>query len=165
MKLYFLRHGKAEEQSNSGMDSDRRLTEEGISEVKAEGEGLAALKLQFDLVLSSPYPRASETAAIVVKELGMPPDAVTLAHELSAGSFGIGELQALLEKHGSDHHVERVLFVGHEPDFSVVVQRLTGANIELKKGGLAFVEAYEAAPNGGILRWLLTPRHLMLTSR
>lgn len=161
MKLYFLRHGKAEEHSRSGRDADRCLTEEGIAEAKAEATGLAAFELQFDLILSSPYPRALETAEIVTRAVQKPDFSVTVTDELAAGSFGLGELQALIEKYAKGAHIERVLLVGHEPDFSTSVRHLTGANIELKKGGLAFVEVYRIEPNGGVLRWLLTPRHLM----
>jgi phosphohistidine phosphatase SixA len=53
----------------------------------------------------------------------------------------------------------RVMFVGHEPDLSGAVTRLTGASsIRLRKGGLACVEFYGVPePGGGELAWLLDP--------
>ncbi len=53
----------------------------------------------------------------------------------------------------------RVLLVGHEPDLSTVVAELTGARIDLKKGGLAIVRI--DGP-GGQLLVLLRPSELAL---
>src|SRR5438874_574501 len=113
MKLYFLRHGKAEDRSSTGKDADRCLTDEGIAEVKAEATGLAALQVQIDLILSSPYPRASETAEIVAEALRDSQCRVTVVAELTAGNFGLDELQALIANHAKGDQVERVLLVGH----------------------------------------------------
>jgi phosphohistidine phosphatase len=55
------------------------------------------------------------------------------------------------------HADERILIVGHEPDFSQVVHDLTGARIDLKKGGLAGVRMDGAR---GELIALLRPREL-----
>ena len=44
-----------------------------------------------------------------------------------------------------------MLLVGHEPDFSDAIAELTGARVDMKKGGLAGVEDRE-------LRVLLRPK-------
>src|SRR6202008_2603877 len=54
----------------------------------------------------------------------------------------------------------RLLLVGHEPDMSMIVGELTGARIDLKKGGVAVVRLDEAG--GGELVLLLRPRELAL---
>ena len=54
---------------------------------------------------------------------------------LSSG-FGAGDVRELLGGYGDR---ARVMVVGHEPDFSLTVHDLTGARIDLKKGGLAVV--------------------------
>ena len=46
-----------------------------------------------------------------------------------------------------------VLLVGHEPDFSGEIARLTGGSVKLKKGGLAIVD-------GNTLLALLRPKEL-----
>jgi phosphohistidine phosphatase len=38
---------------------------------------------------------------------------------------------------------EEVLLVGHDPDFSMAVHALTGAQVRIKKGGLAGIEKGE----------------------
>ena len=56
----------------------------------------------------------------------------------------------------------RLLLVGHEPDLSTVVAQLTGARIDLKKGGLAVVRL---EGGGGELALLLRPRELALIAQ
>jgi phosphohistidine phosphatase len=46
-----------------------------------------------------------------------------------------------------------VMLVGHDPDFSMAIHSLTGAQVRLKKGGLAGIER-------GELKVLLRPREL-----
>jgi len=72
MKLYFLRHGLADwPEWDVARDHERPLTKEGLKKMKAEAKTIAALDLQLDAILSSPYTRAFQTADIVAKELGL----------------------------------------------------------------------------------------------
>jgi phosphohistidine phosphatase len=159
MNLYFLRHGKAEDRQPGLSDFDRRLTSEGVAEMRQEGAGLAALKLRVDLILSSPLPRALETAQIVAEEFNLPKERLIEDGRLAAGVFALGNLQSLLEDHAQ---YDNVMLVGHEPDLSSLVHTLCGAVIDMKKGGLACVDTARVEPGLGVLRWLLTPRHLLL---
>jgi phosphohistidine phosphatase len=162
MKLYFLRHGKAEERTAGASDYERRLTSEGIEEMKQVAQGILALVDEVDLILSSPLPRALETARIAAAALAVPSDKLIVSDKLAAGAFGLGSLQSLVEHAPAD---QRIMLVGHEPDFSTVVMRLTGANIDMKKAGLACIEVPRIGPDNGVLRWLLTPRQLQLVGR
>ena len=159
MKLYFLRHGAAEERRVGSGDFDRRLTESGIEEVKQIAAGLARLLGDIDAAVSSPLPRALETATIIVGQLHTEQSPLQVSDLLAAGNFGFRELEEILRGAPSGC---RILFVGHEPDLSNLVRELTGASIEMKKVGLAYVEVYKLERGGGVLRWLLTPRHLIL---
>ena len=69
MELYLMRHGIAEEASRTGKDRDRALTEEGIERTRATGKALVQVGVKFDLILSSPYLRAWQTAEIIAHEL------------------------------------------------------------------------------------------------
>jgi phosphohistidine phosphatase len=137
--IYLLRHGDAED--GDGDDAARRLTAKGERQARAAGTALAALGVELDACLASPRVRAAETARIACEPLGLAPET---ASELSGGSF---EAPALTAGRGD------VLLVGHEPDFSAEVARLTGANVKLKKGGLAVVD-------GSTLLALLRPAEL-----
>ena len=157
MKLYFLRHGIAQDISSTGADRDRELTAEGIAEMEREAEGLKRLNLDLDLILSSPYSRALETARIVAKELGLM-DRLSVDSRLEPG-FRLKELQEIVEDLQSER---RVMLVGHNFDFPVIAGELAGgAEIELKKGGLIRVGLDQVEPGTGAIEWVLTPRHLI----
>lgn len=138
--IYLLRHGDAEP-PNNGDDAARRLTAKGERQARAAGAALAALGAEIDVCLTSPRARAAETARLACRPLGLEPE---IAHDLQGGDF---DAPALAAGRGS------ALLVGHEPDFSAEVARLTGANARMRKGGLAIVD-------GSTLVALLRPREL-----
>lgn len=137
--IYLLRHGDAED--GDGDDAARRLTAKGERQAKVAGEALAALGANLDTCLTSPKVRAAETARLACRALGLEPETT---EELRGGPFDSLGLSA-----GKGN----VLLVGHEPDFSGEVGRLTGANAKLRKGGLAVVD-------GSTLVALLRPKDL-----
>src|SRR5438876_1221851 len=70
MNLYFLRHAIAADKASwKGSDADRPLTKEGMRKMKKGAKGIRRLDLPIDWILTSPYRRAYDTAAIVAKEL------------------------------------------------------------------------------------------------
>jgi phosphohistidine phosphatase len=130
-QLWLLRHGEAEPH-DARPDDERRLTDRGRAQSQAAGRALAALKVEVHLAFTSPKARASDTARLACESLGIEP----IEHEPLAGGFAADEALALMGAAGAD---QRVLIVGHEPDFSQVVHDLTGGRIDLKKGGVAAV--------------------------
>jgi phosphohistidine phosphatase len=138
--IYLLRHGDAE--AGDGDDAARRLTSKGERQAEAAGRALAALGTGIDACLTSPKVRAAETARLACNAFGgLEPE---IAEELQGGHFDSLGLSA-----GRGD----VLLVGHEPDFSAEVGRLTGASAKLRKGGLAIVD-------DSILVALLRPKDL-----
>lgn len=138
--LYLLRHGDAEHETDD--DFARRLTPKGERQSRAAGAALAALGAEIDACLTSPRVRAAETARLACDSLpGIEPE---IAPQLAGGSF---DSLALSAGRGD------VLLVGHEPDLSDEVARLTGAKVKLRKGGLAILEP-------STLHALLRPRDL-----
>ncbi len=152
MKLYFLRHGVADWPNWNKPDDQRPLTPEGIERLKAQSKALKRLDLKLDVILSSPLPRAKQTAEIVADRLGLK---VTTSAALAPG-FDMAKLTKLLAAHAK---AEAVMLAGHEPDFSTCISGLIGGGrIELKKGGLARVDLETLEPPAGELVWLLGPR-------
>ncbi|PTL58679.1 SixA phosphatase family protein [Paraconexibacter algicola] len=147
-QLWFLRHGEAEPHGTRA-DAERRLTARGEDQARAAGQAIAALDAAPVIVFTSPKVRAHDTAALACAAL--PGDPVV--HHALVG-LDAGEALALLEA-ASDG--ERILLVGHEPDFSQVVHDLTGARIDMKKGGIAVVRMDGSR---GELAVLLRPREL-----
>jgi len=149
MQIYFLRHGEADWPDWKKPDDERPLTEKGRKEMHQIGAFLANLSVKPDVVLTSPLPRASQTAEIAARYI----DAKCVGDELLAPGFGRSELKKLLKKHGG----ESVMLVGHEPDFSNTAGKLTGARIKLSKAGIALVEI-DAGLSCGKLLWLFPPK-------
>ena len=149
-QLWLLRHGEAEPHG-ARPDDERELTERGRGQSRAAGRALAALELPFQLAFTSPKVRSLETARLACEALGVEP----VVHEPLRSGFDRDEAMALLHAAGAD---KRVLVVGHEPDFSQVVHDLTGARIDLKKGGVAGIRLESGAR--GELVALLRPREL-----
>lgn len=137
--IYLLRHGDAEE--GAGDDAARRLTPKGERQARAAGHALAALGEKPDACLASPKVRAADTARLACEALGLDPE---VTEELRGGAF---DSIALTAGRGD------VLLVGHEPDFSSEVARLSGAKVKLRKGGLAVID-------GSTLVALLRPKDL-----
>jgi phosphohistidine phosphatase len=126
--IWLLRHGEAEDGSP---DADRRLTERGESQARAAGLALAKLGVELDVCLTSPRVRAYQTAELACEALGLEPQPES---RLGGGPFDPEELAA-----GRDE----VLLVGHDPDFSMAVHSTTGAQVRMKKGGLAGLDPGE----------------------
>ena len=142
--IWLLRHGDAEDGSP---DSERPLTEKGREQARAVGGALKALGVDVDACLTSPKVRAAATARLACEPLGVEPE---LEPKLAGGPFDAEALAAGLG--------DEVLLVGHDPDFSMAVHSLTGAQVRMKKGGLAGVEK-------GELIVLLRPRELKRLAR
>ncbi len=148
MKLYFLRHGKADWPNWKKPDDERPLTKKGKKETREMAKFLRKFEVEPKLILSSPLPRAWETAEITAKVLE-----VKLKEEAALKpGFGIREVTAILKKVKDDD----LMIVGHEPDFSATIAALTGARIDLAKGGAACVEL-ESSSNGRLI-WLMPPK-------
>jgi phosphohistidine phosphatase len=130
-QLWLLRHGDAEPHE-ARHDADRRLTAKGEKQARMAGVALARLGLEFAAVYTSPRVRARDTANLAAEALKADP----LVHQPLSAGFDSDEARALLAAAGDG---ARVLVVGHEPDFSQTVHDLTGARIDLKKGGIAGV--------------------------
>lgn len=137
--LYLLRHGHAER--GDGDDAARRLTAKGEGQSETAGRALAVLDAKIDACLTSPKVRAADTARLACQALAVEPE---IAAELSEGGF---------DSHSLSAGRGDVMLVGHEPDFSNEIARLTGAKAKLRKGGLAIVD-------GGTLIALLRPDDL-----
>ena len=127
--LWLLRHGDA---ADGSPDAERPLTKKGERQARAVGEALKALGVELDACLTSPKLRAAETARLACEPLGVDP---RQEPKLAGGPF---DAEALAAGLGDD-----VLLVGHDPDFSMAVHSLTGAQVRMKKGGLAGIEKGE----------------------
>ena len=126
--IWLLRHAEA---ADGSPDADRKLTKKGKKQAKNAGKALKALGVKPEACFTSPKVRAVDTARLACEPLGVD---FTLEPKLAGGPFDAEALAAGLKD---------VLLVGHDPDFSMAVHDMTGAQVRMKKGGLAGVEKGE----------------------
>lgn len=149
MKLYLLRHRKADWPDWDKPDDERPLTKEGKREMRRIAQFLEELNVAPSVILSSPLPRAWQTAEIAADALRLEVrEQATLRPGFSPAKF-----RALM-KHakGAD-----LMLVGHEPDLSGVIRALTGGIVKLGKGGLARIDVDQAGEAGRLI-WLIPPK-------
>jgi len=149
MQLYFLRHGEADWPGWTKPDDERPLTDSGKKEVRQVGKFLNRLKVKPDLIVTSPLPRALQTAEAAAEEL----KTKLRQDEALEPGFGISELGTVLKRHRS----KVLMLVGHEPDFTNVISGLTGARLKLAKAGVALVDLDPESEVGRLL-WLFPPK-------
>jgi phosphohistidine phosphatase len=165
MDLYILRHAIAVERGTAGYEKDfeRPLTPDGEEKLRRVCKAMRNLELSFDLILSSPYVRARETAEQVSNALGLHKK-LELRDSLGADDSPrelIAELARLDPAPGS------LLLVGHEPGLSTTVSLLISGvakpSISLKKAGLCKLTTEKIKVGRcATLEWLLTPRQMLL---
>src|SRR5687768_2612528 len=130
-QLWLLRHGEAVPHE-SKPDEERELTARGERQSAAAGGGLARLGVEFAACYASPKIRARDTARLACEALNIEPQELRALYD----GFDRDDAMEVMSGHEAD---EKVLFVGHDPDFSRVVYDLTGARVDFKKGGIAAV--------------------------
>jgi phosphohistidine phosphatase len=153
MRLFFLRHGIAEDNADGRKnDAERELTPEGIAKMRTAAKVIRALGIQPAAIYSSPRVRARQTAEIVAEALRRE---VQIRESLNF-NFSAAAIPARIAGHTAQ---DDILLVGHEPTFSLTIEALIGGGaVEMKKGGLARVDLTSTQPPFGVLVWLIAPR-------
>jgi phosphohistidine phosphatase len=153
VQLHFLRHAHAGDPGKwRGPDDLRPLSAKGRHQAESLGRHLDSLGLHFDLLLSSPLVRARQTAELVAERLGL----TVLIDDRLGGGLDEAGLAAVLADHGRS---ARPILVGHDPDMSELVTRLSGATaIPMRKGAFARIDiGPDLAPGSGTLVFLIPP--------
>lgn len=165
MNLYILRHGIAIERGARGFenDADRPLTLKGEERVRAVALAMQTLGLSFDVILTSPFLRARQTAEIVADKFAARERLRNSVHLAPDGS----PEKLFIELRRMKPAPENALLVGHEPYLSALISTLVSGesslSMLLKKGGLCKLSA-ESLKYGrcATLEWLLAPRQMLL---
>lgn len=161
MMLYILRHATAEEAGPGGDDATRRLTDRSREKMKSAAAGFKTLDIKLDAILTSPLPRASETASIVATAYGNTP-APQVLPELGAG-VAPSEVVSALRPFAK---LDTLMVVGHEPQLSALASLLltgspAGMHLLLRKGGCVALDLPARFERGGAeLQWMMTHRQL-----
>ena len=119
MQLLVIRHAIAEDQEDfarSGRDdSERPLTDEGRDKMRRAITGLRRIVSRIDLLASSPYTRARQTAELVAEGYGI--DEIKTVEALVPDG-ALQDVQSWLQRKSS---VKVVAIVGHEPQLGELV--------------------------------------------
>lgn len=166
MELYIVRHGIAidREDPKCPADPDRFLTEEGIEKTAEVAKGLAKISEAPDLVLTSPYVRAVQTAEIVGEALEYSKQKIRKTEALLPGA----EPQQLFRELTREKDLSAVFVFGHAPHLDALIATAVGSKRHisaLKKAGVALVELKRLTPPNGQLVWLATPKLLRKVGR
>ena len=162
LDLFIVRHAIAYEHDPLRWpdDAERPLTMEGEVSFRKAVRGLAKLTDPPSVVLASPYVRAWRTAEILTEEAGWPAPEPFKALEANRDAQGV------LDELNDVQSDPSIALVGHEPMLSELISMLVGgANVELKKGAVARLNAHALTRGGATLRWLLPPKVLRAARR
>lgn len=158
MRLIIMRHGKSDWDSGVANDHDRPLAGRGIKAARAMGELLARTGEVPELVLTSSAVRARRTAELANTTGGW--EAEIRVHPELYGTSPDGALQVART---APHGLERVMLVGHEPTWSMLVHQLTGGRVAVKTATIVGIDVpgirWDGLPrSGGTLAYVLQPR-------
>jgi len=150
-----MRHANAGlVRANPLLDKKRALIKEGKDQCVLMARVLSALKVQIDVIVSSPLKRSLQTAQFVGTELGY--DAKVEISPALGPDADYAAFQLLLAKYADR---EGVLVVGHNPNLFQFLGRLVtgngGANLRMRKASVARIDLDRHPPQ---LQWLIDPR-------
>src|SRR6202453_5147258 len=133
MILYLVRHGIAVDPSDpkSPPEPERPLTAKGVQNARAAALGLHELGVKPDVLITSPYVRAAETAEIFAEALGFPLDKIRVSEALKPSENPADIVKELLRLKPKE-----AICCGHAPHLDATIAYLCGARVpftEMKK--------------------------------
>jgi phosphohistidine phosphatase len=153
MELILLRHGKAEDFNPAG-DNVRALVEKGREQARRAGRLLKRAGLLPEIVLTSPLVRARQTADEFCEVSGVP--GAVIQGWLACGM----NPETAMKELAGFREFKRVAIVGHEPDFSELIQWIlgsSGGSVEVKKGAIACLQVTPPSRHGTLI-YLVPPK-------
>ncbi len=165
MNLFLLRHAEAVELGSHGISDDRKrsLSSFGVEQSELIASAVKSMNLNFDVILTSTYLRAKQTATIITEQCDSLPKPIYTA------SLGVeSDIESFIDLINKRYHAHNdILAVGHNPFLSKLVSQLVSGRvdggIEVKKGALLKLKV-----NGELifercaqLQWMLTPKVIL----
>ncbi len=165
MILYIIRHAIAVQAGTPGYeeDSQRPLTQKGRRKMRKIAQGLKELEVQINLILTSPYLRAVQTARVVGKKFDLDKEKIIATDHLTPAGYADQLIAEINEKYAD---AQNIALVGHEPYLTKLLSVLLNGDpniaITLKKGGVCrlSLESLQYA-RCAALDWLLSPAQLV----
>ena len=131
--LFLVRHAKSSRDDPSLPDRERPLDERGKRDAPKMGMRLAKRDAKLDLLLTSPALRALTTANLIADEMGYKRNDIVVDDRLYASS--LDDLLAVIR--ALDNKLDRVMLVGHNPEFSDLAHRLSSEIVDMPTSAVA----------------------------
>jgi phosphohistidine phosphatase len=162
IRLYIVRHGIAKEPvDHAGPDETRPLTGKGRRRFRRSARAFARLGESIDLLISSPYVRAVQTAEILANALKI--SEVQISHALTPSQSPEAILLAIT---GQVHEGQGVALVSHDPLVSRLLAHaadltpVEGARVIFRKGCIVRVDVGSLpSARPAQAKWWLRPKN------
>jgi len=133
INLFIVRHGDAEPKTDLSEDYNRKLTKKGIKQLKRVANFLDKMDHHIENVISSPLIRAYQSADIIVDELKM--NVKIEKNDNLKPEADVTNIIPFLKE-----LKDNAIIVGHDPNVSLLLNKISGTNGKIKKGGIAFLK-------------------------
>src|SRR6202050_3678633 len=158
MILYRVRTGIAVDRPDPKCppEAERPLTARGVQKTRSAALGLRALGAKPDVMITSPFVRAVQTAEIFSEALGFAVDKIRVNDHLKPAANPAEIIREITHLRAKE-----VALFGHAPHLDLTIAHLAAARTpftELKKAGVACFE--QSGPGAWGLLWILTPKVL-----
>lgn len=120
--LYLMRHAQADNDSPSGLDMDRKLSNHGHEQAHTMARWLSQQACVPQRIIASPAQRTRQTALAVAKAVGIPP--LEIHWDVAIYSASPGSLLALIQEQLETQRVqvEGLLLIGHNPALELLMR-------------------------------------------
>ncbi|MEI7556280.1 histidine phosphatase family protein [Candidatus Chlorohelix sp.] len=153
MRIILIRH--AEREYTAGVaEENQALTAKGIKNCRKLGELIALHEPDVKAIFSSPYRRATQTAAYLLPYL--PTLQIYRVDEALSINPNVAT-QPSIELLESYENYNCVALVGHKPELEQLITALCGEEVGLKKAHAVCIEVGSDFQNGKLL-WHLSPK-------
>jgi phosphohistidine phosphatase len=136
--LLLMCHAKSDWSANYSTDHDRPLNERGVRSARAVGRALQDEGESPELVVTSSAVRARTTAELAAEAGGWDCEIIVDSRLYGSGADAVVQVAAEVGD------VDRLMLVGHQPTWSIVVSTLSGKSVDMKTATVA-VLAFEAS--------------------
>ncbi|GAB4297231.1 MAG: histidine phosphatase family protein [Ignavibacteriaceae bacterium] len=155
MNIYLIRHAEAEKLNPGLKDRQRALTQQGIEELKSSLILMHNYVSKIDIIFTSPYLRAVQTAEIIAESFKVKEK--TVADKSVSPGF---DSESLIEL-TAGYTFKEAAFVGHQPDIGDILSELISdcyPNFEIKPSTIIKI-AFDRNPvkGKGILKFIFPP--------
>jgi phosphohistidine phosphatase len=157
MILYIVRHGIAVDRTDPKCppEPERPLTAKGVQKTRSAALGLKELGVKPDVLITSPYVRAAQSAEIFAEALGFATSKIRVTDALKPAANPADFIKEIMHIKAKE-----VMCFGHAPHVDQLIAQLVGARgvfTELKKAGVARLE-HKGAHSVWRLQWILPPK-------